>query len=82
MKAFMEAWPLITPRNYNKERLWATSVKHPDPQILAPGNTGEACVVFDPGPADVEAGTAAEFAITAFLAGRMIGGVNAIITKK
>jgi hypothetical protein len=77
-----EVRQLIDPKRYKKERIWATDIQHPVPQILAPGARGEAGVVIDPDPADVKPGIKAEFAVTAFIANQMIGGVNAIITKK
>lgn len=80
--AHIEVRQLISPKNYPRERIWGTTVKHPEPQILPPGGTGEATVVFDPAPADATLGTKAEFAITVFLAGKMVGGVNAVITRK
>ena len=78
----LEVRQLIKPGMEKKERLWATWIKHPDPQILQPGHRGKACVIVDPDPADVRPGTRAEFAVTAFVGGKMVGGVNAIITKK
>ncbi len=78
----LEVRQLIDPKQYKKERLWATEITHPDPQILAPGARGKAWVIIDPGPADVKPGTKAEFAITAFIGNQIIGGVNAVITKK
>jgi hypothetical protein len=62
--------------------LWETWVKHPDPQILKPGETGEACVFVDPAKADVAVGATAEFAVTCFIGSTMIGGVNLLITNK
>ena len=73
---------MIDPRQYGKDRIWATAIRHPDPQVLAPGDRREAWVVIDPAPADVKRGMKAEFAVTAYIGGTMIGGVNAIITKK
>jgi hypothetical protein len=64
-----------------KERLWASWVKHPDPQIIAPGERSKACVTVDPDWADVPPGTKATFAVTTFIGGKMIGGVNLEITK-
>lgn len=82
MPVHFEVRQLIDPKRYKKERIWATDIKHPDPQILASGARGKACVIIDPDPADVKPGMKAEFAVTAFIANQMIGGVNAIITKK
>jgi hypothetical protein len=65
-----------------KRILWASWVKHPDPQFLKPGDRAEACVIIDPEKADVPKGTKAEFAVTCFIGDTMIGGVNLIIIKK
>jgi hypothetical protein len=62
--------------------LWASWVKHPDPQILQPGDRAEACVIVDPEKADVPVGATAEFAVTCFIGSTMIGGVNLLITRK
>ena len=62
--------------------LWESWVKHPDPQILRPGDKAEACVIVDPKKADVPVGATAEFAVTCFIGSTMIGGVNLLITKK
>jgi hypothetical protein len=78
----LEVRQLIEPGQEKRERLWATWVKHPDPQILPPGMRAEACVIVDPDPADVGQGTQVEFAVTAFIGRKMIGGVNLIMTKK
>ncbi len=77
-----EVRQLVEPRHYGKERLWATTIQHPDPQIIGAGQRGDATVIIDPDPGDVERGTTAEFAVTAFVGGKVIGGVNAVITKK
>jgi hypothetical protein len=77
----IEVRQLLNPKE-TKERLWASWVKHPDPQILQPGDRAQACVIVDPDKADVGSGTTAEFAVTAFIGNKMIGGVNLIITKK
>ena len=79
---YLEVRQLIKPGMEKSERLWATWVKHPDPQILKPGNRAKACVIVDPDPADAKPGSQAEFAVTAFVGGKMVGGVNLIITKK
>jgi len=78
---FLEVRQLIKPKQRMKERLWATWVKHPDPQVLKPEERAEACLIVDPDVADVEPGTKAEFAVTGFIDGKMIGGVNVELTK-
>jgi hypothetical protein len=78
----LEVRQLITPGEQQRERLWATWVKHPEPQMLKPGQRGTACVVVDPAPADVKPGAKAVFAVTAFVGPTMIGGVNVEMTKQ
>ncbi len=77
---FLEVRQMIRPDRVGKEPLWATKVVHPDPQVLQPGDRAEARVVVDPG-ATIRKGTKAEFAVTGFIDGEMVGGVNLIITK-
>jgi hypothetical protein len=79
---YLEVRQLIKPDKIGKERLWATKVIHPDPQVLQPGERSEACVIVDPDVADVKKGTKAEFAVTGFIDGEMIGGVNLVIVKQ
>lgn len=78
----LEVRQLIDPSQTGQERLWATWVRHPDPQVLKPGEHGQACVIIDPDVADVTEGARAEFAITGFIAGKMIGGLNVIMIKR
>jgi hypothetical protein len=62
-------------------RLWGSWIKHPDPQLMKPGERREVTVFIDPDPADVKPGETEEFALTAFIKKKMIGGVNFIIKK-
>ena len=80
--AFLEVRQLIRRGETHEEGLWATEVIHPDPQVLQPGDRAEACVVVDPEVAHAGKGTLAEFAVTGFIDGKMIGGVNLSITKQ
>jgi hypothetical protein len=79
---YVEVRQLIPPWMQEEERLWPAWVRHPDPQVLQPGKGAQVCVIVDPDKADIQAGTTAEFAVTAFIRGEMIGGVNLQITKK
>jgi hypothetical protein len=79
---FLEVRQLIRPDQIDRERLWATQVVHPDPQVLQPGDRAEACIIVDPDVADVDEGTQAEFAVAGFIDGEMIGGVNLVIVKE
>jgi hypothetical protein len=78
---FLEVRQLTQPNKEIKDRLWATWIKHPDPQVLQPGERAKACVIADPDVADIEPGIKAEFAVTGFIGGNMIGGINLILTK-
>ncbi len=78
----LEVRQLIPPGQEEEHRLWGTWIQHPVPQVLQPGERAQACVIIDPDPADVRSGTTEEFAVTAFIGGVMVGGVNAIMTKK
>jgi hypothetical protein len=64
------------------DKIWAAWVEHPDPQVIPPGESREAKVIIDPKLSGVDEGETAEFVLTAFLDGEMIGGVNFIITVK
>jgi hypothetical protein len=79
---YLEVRQLVRFDQIGKERLWATQIIHPDPQILQPGDKAKACIVVDPDVADIKKGTQAKFAVTGFIDGEMIGGVNLTITKK
>ncbi|MBN1246778.1 MAG: hypothetical protein JXC32_03930 [Anaerolineae bacterium] len=78
----LEVRQLVAPGKEKEQRLWATWIRHPEPQILQPGDLAEACLIVDPDPADVGRGAEAEFAVTAFVGGRMVGGVNVIMIKQ
>jgi len=80
--AYLEVRQMIKPAQQGKERLWATWIVHPDPQILQPRGRGDASIIVDPDLSDVKSGTKAEFSVTAFIDGLMIGGVNVVLTKK
>jgi hypothetical protein len=49
--------------------------------LLPPGFSTTIEVIIDPDPANVRKGQQAEFALTAFIKGEMIGGTNFIIIK-
>jgi hypothetical protein len=76
-----EVRQLFDPQAEHKT-LWASWIEHPDPQFLKPGEKARACVTVDPQKAKVPTGTKAEFAVTCYVGGHMIGGVNLIIVKK
>ena len=78
---FIEVRQLVPADRIGREPLWATQVIHPDRQVLRPGEKAEACVAVDPKYADVPQGAKAAFAVTGFIEGRMIGGVNLVIER-
>lgn len=78
---YFEVRQLFDPTEQHRA-LWETSVRHPDPQLLNPGDRARASVIVDPGHADIPSGASAEFAVTCFIDGAIIGGVNLAITKR
>jgi hypothetical protein len=55
--------------------IWKTTVEHPDPQIVPPGGSTEGTVIIEPvQPSDCR--QPADFALTGFIAGQVVGGVN------
>ena len=63
-------------------QLWTTRIQHPDPQVIPPGEKVPVWIEIDPEPADVTKGQEAEFAVTGFIGGQMIGGINVIVYKE
>jgi hypothetical protein len=66
-----------------QQLLWGTWIKHPYPQVIPPGKRRKASVIIDPDSAisKVRPGQKAEFALTGYINGQVIGGVNFTITK-
>jgi hypothetical protein len=79
---YLEMRQLVDTSQQQRVRLWDSIVLHPEPQLLKPGERGEARVLIDPAKADVKPGDWAEFSLTGFIKGSIIGGVNFRITKK
>ncbi len=69
----------VTERN-GKGALWQTAIEHPDPQLIEPLGKSEAWVVIEP-PDSVPAGQEAQFELTGYIDGEMIGGVTFVVTK-
>ncbi|MCP5052649.1 MAG: porin family protein, partial [bacterium] len=65
-----------------RERIWPTTIVHPDPQMIPPGESKEAVVEIDPDKIDIRPCQTAEFALTGFINSKVVGGANFIITKK
>jgi hypothetical protein len=64
----------------SKGALWQTMIVHPDPQLIPPLGKAEAFVVIEP-PDSVPVGQEAEFELTGYIDGEMIGGVTFVVTK-
>jgi len=67
-----------------KNVVWGTFINQPDPQLIKPGECREANVIIDPDLSigKVNSGQIAKFAITAYIKGKIVGGVNFEIEKK
>jgi hypothetical protein len=78
---YFEVRQLYRNETGSDEPLWETMVLHPDPQVLEPGSEGYAEIVVNPDWTYVEPGTEAEFAVTGFINGQMVGGVNLRVTR-
>lgn len=68
-----QIFPITGKRN---PPMWQTKVKHPDPQVLNADAETEIIVTADPDYTYVEPGVVTEFAVTNYLDGEIIGGVN------
>jgi hypothetical protein len=64
----------------SKGVLWQTTIVHPDPQLIPPLGKAEAAVIIEP-PDSVPVGQEAEFELTGYIDGEMIGGVTFVVTK-
>ena len=61
--------------------LWLTYLKHPNPQMIQPGQRAKAWAIIYPHP-KAKTGAEAEFALTAYINRDIIGGINFIIRKQ
>jgi hypothetical protein len=78
----LEVRQLIPPSQQQTMPIWATRIEHPKPQIIPAAESRQAWIVIDPEPAVIDEGEQAEFALTAFINGHIVGGANFIIVKK
>jgi hypothetical protein len=64
--------------------LWGSFFRHPEPQLLKPGECREAIVVVDPDYAvdKVNKGDSAHFTISGYIDRELIGGIDLDIVKK
>jgi hypothetical protein len=69
-------------RKRKKDRIWPATIVHPDPQVIPPGESKEAVVEIDPDKIHIFPCRIAEFALTGFINGEVVGGANFIITRK
>lgn len=56
--------------------LWLTTIEHPDPQVLRPGERGSASIILDPTPAKPRPGTMTEFSVDGYIGDLLIGGAS------
>jgi len=78
---FLELRQLVPEGQELENPLWGSWIMHPDPQLIKPGEMTKGCVLIDPDYAGIKRGKA-EFVLTGYINGKIIGGVNFIIEKK
>jgi hypothetical protein len=76
---FLELRQVLHEDPENPDYLWETSIRQPSPQLIPPGEYRMAAAIVDPGP-NGRPGQRAEFELTGYINGEMIGGVNFTIT--
>lgn len=57
-------------------KIWNTTIQHPDPQVIPPDTETEVTVTVDPDYTYIEPGETTEFAVTHYLDGEILGGIN------
>ena len=85
VKIYFELRQLLLKENIKEgDVLWGARLAHPEPQLIPPGQRTKATVIIDPATAvtKIRPGKTAEFALTGFVNGKIIGGVNFRITKR
>ena len=78
---FLELRQLVPEGEERVNHLWGTWITHPVPQLIEPNGMTMGWVIIDPDYADIKEGEA-EFVLTGYINGEIIGGVNFIIQKK
>ncbi len=63
-----------------QEEIWPSRIEHPEPQVIYPYEKKQAFAIIE-APASAKEGQQAEFVLTAYIDGEIIGGVNFSITK-
>jgi len=78
----LELRQLLKAGQEGPEWMWEASVRQPDPQLIIPGQEEgiKALVSINP-PKHVKPGQEAEFALTAFIGRKVVGGVNFTVFK-
>ena len=69
-------------RQKGQTALWGTWIKQPASQLLKPGEKRVVSVTIDPDLGGRTVSRQAEFSLTAFIGGKMVGGVEFRIQKK
>lgn len=75
---FFEVRQLKGGNGQKEEPLWWSRIQHPDPQVLPPEGEAEAEIIVEPELEYAGDSTPAEFSLTAFVDGKIIGGVNIV----
>lgn len=63
-----------------QEEIWPSRIEHPEPQVIYPYEKKQAFAIIE-APVSAKEGQQAEFVLTAYIDGEIIGGVNFSITK-
>jgi hypothetical protein len=71
----------VFPDTGSEEILWSSWIKHPEPQLLGPGERRSAEITIEPG-SKIRAGKKAVFSLTGYINGVMIGGANFTIENR
>lgn len=64
------------------QKIWGNWLIHPDPQIIPPGGKSDGKIVIDPDYGNINEGEKAEFALTAYIGKKMVGGLDVIVTRE
>ncbi|RPH33844.1 MAG: hypothetical protein EHM93_03260 [Bacteroidales bacterium] len=82
---FLKVYQHKTKGNEGKTRsLWGSFIKHPDPQLLKPGECREISVIVDPDFSvdKVSKGEVAKFTVSGYINRKLIGGIDLEVVKK
>ena len=78
----LELRQILKPGQDGPEWMWNARLRQPDPQLIMPGQKEgiKALVSIEP-PDHIKPGQEAEFALTAFIGRKVVGGVNFTVIK-